>query len=160
MALTFGAITEGVTHSENRMEISARDGFGVGMLEGVPKNARIRLRIVPQAGSSYLGIGLRGAGNYETANELRLCLPERKIVLQQANSPPRYGDESQSLTQVEGLDKPLTLDVIATDDLIDVCINDQHTMINRVGVLQGDRLFFFAFHGAATFEAIDVRPLK
>jgi hypothetical protein len=54
---------------------------------------------------------------------------------------------------------PFTLDIILKDDLIDVCLNDRHCLINRCPEQHGDRLTFFCHTGSISFEHLTVRPL-
>ena len=69
-------------------------------------------------------------------------------------------NERCAIYDVEGLDRPFTLDVIAKDDILDVCIDDRRTLVIRVtDRLDGDRLFFFAQNANVTFEDLSVRPL-
>jgi hypothetical protein len=78
---------------------------------------------------------------------LAFNVPERTISL-----------EGERLAAVEGLNGPLELDIILTDDIIDVCIDQRYCIINRLGERDGDSLFLFCQDGAASFESIEAAP--
>ena len=157
--LTFAKITDGASGTADKVRVEAQ-GMKAGMLTGVPQNARIRFRVVPGEHNGYFGVCLRGTGNYATGNELRFTPNQSKVELRDALSGPRTNNEWQSLEDVDGLDKPFTVEVIIKEDMIDICIDNRRTMLSRVNELKGDRLFFFAQDSDVTFENIDVRPLK
>jgi hypothetical protein len=51
------------------------------------------------------------------------------------------------------------IDLIVTDRIVDVCIDNRRTFIARRNDLGGNRLFFFAKRGGVLFEQIEIRPL-
>ncbi len=142
--LPLTALTPGVTG----FHVKAVEGFEAGMLTGVPTDARITVQVKPEAGSAAFGIRLRGSGNYEGGYELRFSPYEQKVELQ-----------GQSISCVEGIDRPFALDVILKDDIIDVCIDDRRCLVNRCPELRGDRLFFFCQNGEVVFDSMEIRPL-
>jgi beta-fructofuranosidase len=138
-------------HAEMRpqsVHLAAAEGMEVAMLEDVPHQARLSMRIAPGHDTAAMGLRLRGAGAFESGYDLCFRPYERRVELFDA-----------SLVRVEGLDRSFDLDIILTEDIIDVCITGQRTMVNRCPELKGDRLFFFAHNGDVTFEEIQIRPL-
>jgi hypothetical protein len=121
---------------------------------------RITCRVVPQPGSACFGLCVRGAGDYQDGHELRFEPARGKAGWRRPASGSIEENEMASLYCVEGLDRPFTLDVIAKDDILDVCVDDRRTLVVRAtpGV-NGDRLFLFVQNGEVRFEALDVRPL-
>ena len=83
----------------------------------------------------------------------------QKAALRQPDSNSIAENESSAIYDVEGLDHTFTLDIIAKDDIIDVCVDNRRTLVNRVSELKGDRIFFFCQNGAVTFNSIEIRPL-
>ena len=129
------------------------------MLKGIPKNVRITLRVNPEPNSSYFVLCLRGEGKYQQGHELRFEPYRQKVGLRSPSSNSVEEKEQSSIYDVEGLDSPFTLDIIAKDDIIDVCIDNRRTLVNRVSESHGDRLFFFCQNGDVTFESIEIRPI-
>ncbi len=142
--------------------------FRYTSLVGVPRNVRITLRVVPQAGAKAFGLCLRAKGNYEGGCELRFE-PGRQRV--QYGVPDHGGPAKDStgriaegrdfaIENVENLDRVFTLDIVVKSDIVDTCIDSRRTMITRRDPEpDGDRVFFFTRGGAVKFENIVVRPL-
>ena len=161
LRLTLKTLTEGVSGSAERIYVESPQGMSAGYFAGVPRNVRIRMRIVPGTSTNgWFGLCVRGSGHYATGTEIR-CTPHLgKVELRDAVSQPRVNNDWHALEDVERLDRPFTLEVIVKDDMIDLCVDNRRTMINRVKDQPGDRLFFFAQDAEVTFENIDVRELK
>jgi hypothetical protein len=135
----------------------------------VAHNVRITLRVVPHPGARCFGLCLRGKGEYESGCELRFDPPRQRA---QYGVPHDHGPAKEAtgrialgrdytIENVERLDRPFTLEIIVTGDLIDTCIDGRRTMITRRDPEpDGGRLFFFARAGQVTFESVEVRPLQ
>jgi hypothetical protein len=171
LQLAFTASGPETSGDGRTITIKASDKFAAGALDGVPRNVRITLRVVPQSGAKCLdfGVCVRGKGNYEGGCELRFE-PARKRA--QYGVPENHGPAKDStgriargrdfaIESVEKLDGPFDLEMIVKDDIVDACIDGRRTMITRRDPEpDGDRLFFFARQGEVTFEKIAVRPLS
>ncbi len=148
LTLTPVALTSHAEVRPQSVHLAAAEGMEVALLDGVPRDAHLALRIAPGPGAAAYGLGLRGTGAFESGYDLCFRPYERRVELFDA-----------SLVRVEGLDRPFDLDIILTGDIIDVSIAGQATIVNRCPELKSDRLFFFAHNGDVTFEDIQVRPL-
>jgi hypothetical protein len=109
--------------------------------EGLPRNAWFRARVKPSAGT--FGVRL-GAGR---AGELRILPGQRRVEI---------GARAVA-AHVDGLDRSFTIEGVAKDDLLDICIDDRRTLIGRIAA--DGRWTFFA-EGEAAFEGLEVRPLR
>jgi len=166
--MTFAALSPQASGDRDKITINADKKFAAAALDGVARNIRITLRVVPQPGVRSFGLCLRGKGDYEDGCELRFE-PARKRV--QFGIPQNHGPANDStepiidsrnfaIQNVVKLDQPFTLDIIVKNDLVDVCIDGRRTMLSRRDPEPtGDRLFFFSREGGVTFESIVVRPL-
>jgi len=142
------------------IRLTAPDGFAVATLNDVPTNIRITARVMPAPDSSYFGLCLRGSGSYEAGHELRFEPFRQKVGWRAPQSDSVSENERCAIYDVVGLDRPFTLDIIAKDDIFDVCIDGRRTLVIRLAdQLDGDRLFFFAQNADVTFEDLCVRPL-
>jgi hypothetical protein len=61
---------------------------------------------------------------------------------------------------VEGLDRPFSVDIIRKDNIPDVSINNQRTLVNWVPNLSGDRVILFTDKGEASVSEITASPLR
>jgi hypothetical protein len=153
------ALTPGVAFGGNAVRLSAVEGFCVGALNTAPRDYRLTFRVVPEPDSSVFGVCVRGSGAYATGQELRFEPLRRKVGWRRPDSNSVEEHEGTSLHNVEGLDRPFDVDLIAKGDILDVCIDHRRTLVMRAPRdLNGDRLFFFAQNANVRFEAIAVHP--
>jgi hypothetical protein len=157
--LPFEPLTDGLSRAGRDVAIDALTGFRVGAFTGVPLNCRITARVNPRPNASYFGLCLRGSGGCEQGYELRLSARDRKAEIASPLARTTDANPGRSIGNVEGLDRPFTLDVIARDTLIDVCLDHRRCLVSRCPEQRGDRLFVFAQNAEVTFEALEVRPL-
>jgi beta-fructofuranosidase len=146
LQLPLSPLTHHAAVGKDCVRIDAREGFGAGMVENVPVNARIKLHLHPEKDSADFGLCLRGFGNLERGYFLRFLPFEQRVVFNQ-----------QYLSCVEGLDQPFQVEIIQTGDIIDICINQQRCLIDRCPELRGERLFFFCQNGSVTFDNISIQ---
>jgi hypothetical protein len=114
-------------------------------MDGAPAACRIRCRVEPGDGAVRFGLGLRGQGNFAEHYALTVDPALRTVTL-----------AGERIEGVAGLDAPFLLEVVLWEDIIDVCIGEQRTLINRLPELQGERLFFFCDSGRVHFSEIAV----
>ncbi len=148
--------------------LRAGDSLAYAAVDEVPHDVRIRLTVRPLAGIEAFGLCVRGDGDYREGSEL-LFLPAKNHV--QFGHPLKGGldaiqpvrttmsGDTGAMPPVAGLDQPLTIDLVAKDRILDVCIGNRRTFIARRSDRGGHRLFFVAKGGQVAFEQIDIRPL-
>ncbi len=149
LTLAYKPLTQGVSTHANTITLHADEGQEAAIVENVPQNVRITLNVKPKAKSADFGLWLRGLGNFETGYQLHFLPYEKKVTL-----------NGQSISCVEGLDQPFSLEIIVKDDIIDVCADNRRCLIDRCYELLGDRLFFFCQNGDVTFDTIEIAPLN
>ncbi|MFH1706962.1 MAG: hypothetical protein ABIF71_03475 [Planctomycetota bacterium] len=120
----------------------------VGVFRGLPRDVRIQAAIKITKPVHRFGFGLRGAGRYESKYDLAFCPAERRVSL---------ADQSLAPVALEG--DRFTVEIIQKNDIIDVCVNNDQCLINRLHQLTGDSLFLFAENGAVMFEDVRIAPL-
>lgn len=146
--LSYTPLTTGISGTSNAIHIEAIEGLSAAMVENVPRNIHLRLNVKPTPNSADFGLWLRGSGSFETGYQLHILPYEQKVILNQ-----------QSISCVEGLNKPFSLEIIVKDDIIDVCVDERRCLVDRCPELQGDRIFFFCQNGEVTFDSIEIAPL-
>jgi hypothetical protein len=148
LPLSFQPVTPGVTAEAAGARLAAREGLAVAQLPNMPHSLRLTARIRPEPASAEFGFRWRAAASLDSGYELSFS-PYQEIV--------RLHD--QALFAVEGLDRPFSLEVILLDDIIDVCIDNHRTIVNRCPELRGDRLLVYAQNGEVLFEEIELSPI-
>jgi hypothetical protein len=146
--LPYAPLTKAVSRNGATVCIEALAGLGASMLENVPRNVRITLNVKPEANSADFGLWLRASGNLEKGYQLHFLPYERKVTLNE-----------QSITVVDALDQPFSLEIILKDDIVDVCVDQRWCLVDRCPELLGDRVFFFCQNGEVAFESIAIAAL-
>ena len=98
-----------------------RGGYGSGHARGrAARCAHFAADHAEALRCAAYGLRLRGAGAFESGYDLCFRPYERRVELFDA-----------SLVTVDGLDRPLDLEIILAGDIIDVCIDGKATLVNR-----------------------------
>lgn len=58
-----------------------------------------------------------------------------------------------SIESVEGLNNNISVDIIMTGDIIDVCVNNRRCIVNRCPEQKGEQLWFYAKQGNVNFKS-------
>ncbi|HYW96452.1 MAG TPA: family 43 glycosylhydrolase [Bacteroidales bacterium] len=127
--------------------LNALDHFKYVTIEGVPADAHIKCRVVPEGLNSSTGMLLRysDTGYYE----LKIDAKAEKVSL-----------GNQTVDNIHGLDKPYTLEINMTGNIIDVCIAGKRCLLNRAYEQRGGELLLFVHNGVVRFEGIEVALIK
>jgi beta-fructofuranosidase len=166
--LDFEALTAGSSRKDTTIILNAKETLEIGMLKKVPTDVYIAMNVKPQPGVKCFGLTFHGTGRYQKGRELRFEPANERVQFGNVSNG-RLAKESKgqthtaadfAITDVKDLDKPFKLEMITKKNrIIDVCIDERRTIINRVSSIEGDCLFFFAKNGNVKFENIQVRPL-
>ena len=148
LKLPFMPLTKDVSTTADSIRIQAIEGQAVAMVENVPRNTHITLTLKPEPNAAEFGLWFRGSGSFEKGYQLCFLPYEQKVTLNQ-----------QSMTCVDGLDRPFALEIIIKDDIIDVCMDQRRCLIDRCPELHGERIFFFCRNADVSFESIEISPL-
>jgi hypothetical protein len=157
-----------VTCEAKSLRIQSASALAYAAIDGVPRNVRIRARVIPSSGQGTFGLCVSGDGDYASGSELSFRPAEQHVQF----GHPRGGklDEKRPVSLVmdgdtgamppmTGLDRAFTLDIIVKDRIVDVCIDNRRTFIARRKDVGGNRLFFFAENGGVDFEQVEILPL-
>lgn len=143
-------ITNGINSTANgsNVQISAPGGVGSAYVENIPLDARVTLEIEPQGATEEYGLYLRS--DEKAANGYRLNFSANNRIVSLGNT---------DIKAVGGLDKTIKVDIILTNDIIDVCIDNRRCIVNRTPEQKGGYLWFYAKHGNVKFKSIKISPL-
>ncbi|HET6484925.1 MAG TPA: hypothetical protein VFH83_00805, partial [Spirochaetia bacterium] len=156
--LGFSALDSVASGDPSRIHLAAA-GFTSAFLTGAPRNALIRFRVTAARGTYVFGVTVRAGQDPRKALSLEFEPSRRKVGWRSAADHAWKESEIAALYQVDGLEEPATVEVIIVDDLLDVCINGQRTLINYQVAGDGDGLLFYCHAGEVTFDSITVRPV-
>ncbi|MCU0963125.1 MAG: hypothetical protein MUF48_23785, partial [Pirellulaceae bacterium] len=150
------------------LHVRAGATMAYAAVDDVPHDSRIRVTVRPAPGVEVFGVCLCGEGDYQAGSELSF----RPAMNHVQFAHPHAGGlapivpvvtlmdgDTGALPPVDRLQEPLTLDIIMTDRILDVCLAERRTFIARRADPGGHRLFLFAQGGDVVFEQLEVRPL-
>lgn len=146
--LSFQALTDGISLDGDAITASSNLREAVAFLEDVPQNFRLKLRVNPSKNVYAFGLGLRGEGAYQARYDLRFYGRRDIATL-----------KDQSVHHVNRFDKPFDLDIVFNGDIVDVSIDGQTCISNRLYELAGNRIFFHAESGVVEFSDIKLFQL-
>lgn len=142
------------------IDLTSPQSMATARMAAAPRDAHITLRMTPQTPTAAYGLTLRAPSRYESGAEIRLSPAARTIEVRSAASGSMLSTRQHTLNAVEGLDRTVTLEIVIKGDILDICINGQRCLVNRVPTLTGESLFLFCQSGQVKFDSIVVRPLE
>lgn len=128
--------------------INSPDGVGSIHFENMPNNCRITMEIEPMSNCENYGLYLHADENAADGFQLKFSPDDETVSL--GNS---------TISAVDGLNKPIKLDVILKDDIIDVSIDNRRCIVNRMPEIKSNYLWFFAKHGQVKFKSVTISKL-
>jgi hypothetical protein len=160
---------------KERVTLSANGEPTREFVAGLPRNVRMTMTVVPQAGAGGFGLTVRAMKDYSKGKELRFepgekrfryteapnGAPARIMALNKAWQPSWDQRTPYQVNGVNGLDRPFQLDVIVKDNILDVCIDNRRTLYHRgLDGYDGDNLVFFTEAREVEFKDIAICLLK
>lgn len=133
----------------NSIIINSPGGVGSAHIENVPLNCRITLEIEPIGASEEFGLYLRSGERTEGGYRLNFSAPNKTVKL-----------GNTTIEGVDGLSKPIKIDIVMKDGIIDVDVDHKRTIVNRTYEQNGNFAWFYAKHGKVNFKSITVSALK
>lgn len=143
-AITLAATSDNHTSvSKGVLTINASNGIDMATMKNLPRQYRITMTIEPKGNYDELGLFFRATDKHKKGYKLALNPNKQHVSLFE--------------TQIEGVEnlrKPVTLNIVVMDDIIDAYINNERCIINRLAEQKGENLFFFIKNGQAEFKNI------
>lgn len=133
---------------ENSASINAPGGIGAIHMENIPANCRITLEIEPVGANEEYGLYLKS--NAHAADGYRLNFSANNKTVSLGNT---------TILGVNDLNKPVKVDIVMKNGIIDVNIDNRRTIINRTYEQNGSFVWFYAKHGKVIFKSINISPL-
>ena len=130
---------------DENFTIYSPDGVGAVHYENIPPNCRISLQIIPKSINEEYGLILRA--DDKGSNGYRLIFSANESQVSLGNT---------SIKGVSDLNRPIQVDIIMKNDIVDVCVDNRRCIVNRVIEHKGSHLWLFAKHGKIEFKNIKV----
>jgi beta-fructofuranosidase len=128
--------------------IKSPNGVGAAFTGNIPARCRINLMISPEGASEEYGLYLRSDEKADIGYRLNFNANTAMVSL-----------GNTDIKAVSGLNKPIRVDIILDDDIIDVCVDNRRCIVNRTPEQKGNFLWFYAKHGVVKFTSVKISPL-
>lgn len=140
----------GIVESSGMVKLDAANGTRAAFMENLPENYRLTMDVVPRGNYDEIGLFLRASvRNNNRGYKFELNANKRLVLLQNTLI---YG--------VDGLDKPVKLDIIVKGDIIDANIDGRRCIVNRLPEQKGRDLYFFTKNGNSVFKNIRLYKIE
>lgn len=133
----------------NSIAINAPASVGAAHVENVPENCRITLVIDPVGLNEGYGFYVHSGKKAEGGYNINFSASAKTVSI-----------GNTSIEAVNGLDKPITVDIVLKDGIIDMDVDHRRTIVNRTYEQTGSFLWFYAKHGKVSFRSIKISPLS
>lgn len=135
--------------SNGILSIDASNGFNLASMKNLPKQYRMTMNIEPKGNYDELGLFLRATDKHKKGYKVALNANKQQVSLHESR-----------IEGVQNLRKPVALNIVVMDDIIDVYINNERCIINRLAEQKGENIFFFVKNGQAEFKDIKLYEIR
>jgi hypothetical protein len=141
------------------MQIVESEGFGLVGLGTIPAEVRVTATATPLQPTAAYGLALRASDDYAQGYEVRLSPAQRTVEVRRTLAGAFPAPAPNAVYAVEGLEGPVTLEVVCQGDVIDLCVNGQQCLAARLPQTEAHGLCLFCQSGAVRFDDIAVETL-
>lgn len=134
--------------NDHSVTINAPGAIGTAHLEHLPINCRITMIIEPSGPDEEFGLILHSNEHAESGYRLNFSPSTGTVEL-----------GNTSISGVDGLYKPVKVDVVMKNGIIDVSVDDKRTIVYRTYEHRGDLLWLYTKHGKVNFKNIEIAPI-
>jgi beta-fructofuranosidase len=106
----------------------------------------------------FYGFSISETEAFHKGQDIRFEPSNRKLGIHEIHCSSIREDEASSIYQVTGLQGRVTVEVIVKAGIIDICCNDNRTLVSRVNGKHCYLRFFVQF-GNVVFTHINIRAL-
>lgn len=132
----------------NGVAIDAPNGMGSAYIKDIPARCRITLEVEPGSFFEEYGFYLRSDDEANKGYRVNFSASDKTVWL-----------GNTQIRAVDDLDKPIKIDLILNNDIIDLCIDGKRCIVNRAIEHKGDGLWLYAKHGKIAFKSVKIYPL-
>jgi sucrose-6-phosphate hydrolase SacC (GH32 family) len=134
---------------QHGISINASGSVGAAHIENIPQNCRISLVIEPTGLNEGYGFFVHSGDKAEGGYKINFSSSAKTVSI-----------GNTSIEAVDGLNKPINVDIVMKDGIIDMDVDHRRTIVNRTYEQNGSFLWFYAKHGKVNFKSIKISPLS
>ena len=137
--------------------LESPDGIAAARINGVPADCTISLRFIPNDNTGEYGVLLRMDERMERGYRLIFIPHQKRMRLERW--PEAYNKPGATIYGVDGLDEPTDVVICMKESIIDVCVNNQRTLVERFHERRGSSLGIFTRAGKTRVEGLTISPI-
>ena len=130
------------------VSLTSDGGLSAIRLGELPEDAYISFDMVPDGYYTEAGVLLRDEAEKRDYYDVCFVPKSNKVTL-----------GNTFISDCRGLDKPFKVEIVMKGSVIDVCINGERCVVNRVFDYKGKYLSFYIRDGKVKIENLKVQPL-
>lgn len=135
--------------SNKEVLLKGKEGISGAYIKNIPNNCHISLEIDPIGNNNEYGLYLRASDKANDGYKFSMNSNKKTI---------RLGEDA-FIESVDGLNRPLKIDIIMKDDIIDICIDERRCIVNRLPEHNGKYLWFYSKQGTVKYKNIKIVTL-
>lgn len=139
--------------------IEAISGLGLQSLGSRPKDLRITAKVTPLQPTIAYGVTVRASSDYSQGYEVRVSPSQKTLEVRKPLAGPFPAPSPNAIYAVEGLDAPVTLEIVCQGDVLDTCLNDDRCLAARIPQAGPEELMLFCQNGSVRFDEMTVEAL-
>ena len=139
--------------------LEATEGLGLHSLGSMPTDLRLTVTITPLQPTIAYGVTVRASGDYSRGYEARVSPSQKTVEVRRPLAGPFPAPAPNALFAVDGLDGPVTLEIVCQGDVLDLCLNDNRVLGARIPQDGPDELMLFCQDGAVRFDELTIEAL-
>lgn len=124
---------------------NAQGASGLAYIKDIPADCMITAEIEPVGPNEECGMFLRSSEKEGDGYKLVFSGARQTVALDEA-----------SIKSVPGMNKTFKVQIVMKGDFIDVCINNERTLVNRLPEKRGGYLWLFAKNGKVKFRNLSI----
>ncbi len=142
------AMYKATIEADNSVLLADAGGIASARLTEVPGNCRITLQIEPAGINEEFGLILKSDEKANDGYRLNLSANNKTVSL-----------GNTTIQGVDGLGKPIIIDLVMKDGILDADIDHRRTIVNRTYERNGSVVWLYVKHGTIRVKNITVKPL-
>lgn len=154
-------LTGEMVQREQAIELHSALGYASADLGEIREGYRFRATIQLIQNTAAFGLIVRGSYSLDQGIELRIEPENRKAAIKQIAAHHHSSrSDLASLQQASDKNGAFEIDIIVYEDIVDIEINRERTLVARIKPIGGSRLALFAHFGAVEFSSIQFEQIQ
>lgn len=144
---------------EDSISLDDFSGFDEYICGCIGEEYALSFEVMPHYANMYYGFSIADSAEFKQGYDVRFEPSARKVGIHKIHARSYQEDEVSSIYNVSGLGEKVSVEAIVKREFIDLCINDNRTIISRLNKNHAYLRFFSQF-GAAIINNVKIRTFS